>query len=254
MKRGKLQASECQRIFERVYRGMRRVRALSLEVDFYPYADLDHTIRMRRGRLLVRLSDIAMDASEEVIEALAHILLGKILHRQINPRYEAVYGTYSHSPQVLAETAHTRALRGRPSPGDGMGQHSDLTVLFNHLNAQYFGGTLQGVNLLWSKNRSLGRLGYYRHTFHTIVISRALDDPRVPRFVLEFILYHEMLHASIPSVTRNGRRYDHTTEFKAAERQFERYHEATKYLRQWPPPEFRRGRPAIPRLRQLRLF
>lgn len=229
-----MRASECRAIFEEVYRGLRRGSTPPIEVSFYPYTHLDHTIRLRKGRLLVRLSDVLVDAPAEVIEALAHLLLGKILRRRIDARHASLYRCYTQRPDVVADTAHTRALRARPSPGVSKCRHNDLGALFARLNDRYFDGRLQGVRLLWTHARAWTRLGYYRQAVHTIVISKALDDPRVPAYVLEFILYHEMLHAAIPPVLRHGRRYDHTREFKAAERRFERFDEATQYLRRWP--------------------
>lgn len=248
-----LSPAGCRQIFIRVHHQLHRGEAPPIEVAFYPYADLDHTIRRRAGRLLVRLSDIAADAPAAVIEALAYILLCKLLRKKIPARYNQLYRHYAQSPEVRAETAHTRALRGRPSPGKNRGEHGNLDVLFARLNERYFEGQLQGVRLLWSRNRSMTRLGYYRRTFHTIVISRVLDDPRIPGFILEFILYHEMLHAFMPSVVRNGRCYDHTPDFRAAERRFERFEEADRYLRAWPPRELRR-RLKTRRPIQLRLF
>lgn len=232
----------CQQLFQKAYRHLRRGPTPDIQVEYYPYSDLNHTIRLRRARLLVRLSDIVQDAPEEVFEALAHILLSRLMRKRIDPVFVSIYRRYSCSPGVIADIAQIRAERARPPRGRSEGKHTNLTLLFTRLNAAYFSSALEGVVLRWSPKRSFRRLGYYRQAVNTIVVSSALDDPRVPLYVTEFILYHEMLHASMPTKVRNGRRYDHTAEFRAAERQYEHFAKAEHYLRRWPPKELRKGR------------
>jgi hypothetical protein len=53
-----------------------------------------------------------------------------------------------------------------------------------------------------------------------------LDSPRVPRFVLEWIVFHEILHHVLPVERAGTRRRYHTEAFRAFERGFERYEEA----------------------------
>ena len=155
---------------------------------------------------------------------------------------------------MVADIAQTRAERSKPPRGRPEGRYYNLHSLFSRLNVDYFSLRLQSVPLLWSSRRSLRRLGYYRQAVNTIVISSALDDPRVPECVVEFILYHEMLHAWMPTVIRNGRRCDHTAEFRAAERKYRHYEMAERFLRSWPPKELRKGRSVKPSMWQRWLF
>jgi hypothetical protein len=62
------------------------------------------------------------------------------------------------------------------------------------------------------------------------VISRALDHPDIPQFVLEYVLYHEMLHVKHPPGRRQGRTVYHSSAFREDEKQFERFTDATKWL------------------------
>jgi predicted SprT family Zn-dependent metalloprotease len=60
-----------------------------------------------------------------------------------------------------------------------------------------------------------------------------LDDAFVPRFFLEYVVYHELCHAALPSVVgADGRLRHHTAEFHALERQFPRYDEAVAWQTQ----------------------
>ena len=49
-----------------------------LKIEFFAFANVNDSIRMREGRLLVRLSDLLEGAPEAVVRAIAHILLAKV--------------------------------------------------------------------------------------------------------------------------------------------------------------------------------
>jgi predicted metal-dependent hydrolase len=54
----------------------------------------------------------------------------------------------------------------------------------------------------------------------------------MPRFLVEYLLFHEMLHIKFP-VERDGhRRIIHSRAFRAAERKFPHYERALRRLRQ----------------------
>jgi predicted metal-dependent hydrolase len=70
-------------------------------------------------------------------------------------------------------------------------------------------------------------MGVYFHDQKVIRIHPALDDGRVPRYFVEMVLFHEMLHQVFPpAVDRAGRRIVHGHEFRAAERRFPGYERA----------------------------
>jgi hypothetical protein len=64
-----------------------------------------------------------------------------------------------------------------------------------------------------------------------IRIHPALDQSWVPRYFVEYIVYHEMLHHVIPMPERNGRRQLHTPEFRARERAFAHFERALAWER-----------------------
>jgi predicted metal-dependent hydrolase len=111
------------------------------------------------------------------------------------------------------------------------GRWQNLETNFERLNAAYFEGKLQRPRLGWSTTRSRRILGRYDATHHTVFISLVFDSPRIPDFVLDFVLYHELLHVKHPSRATNCRMLTHTPEFKAEERRFEDYKKATEWLR-----------------------
>ena len=63
------------------------------------------------------------------------------------------------------------------------------------------------------------------------MISKLFDSAEAPRFLVDYILYHEMLHVKHPAEHRSVRRCVHTKQFKAEERRFPRYSEAIQLLK-----------------------
>lgn len=201
-----------------------------IHVTFYPFAGLNHTIRIRNQRVYVRVSDILRDAPHHVHQALAHILVSKLFRRRAKTEHEKLYRQYAYQPHVLRASDLARRHRGRKQVIGSNGHNYDLERLFARLNRRYFAGELPAPVLSWSLRRSKRVLGHHDAVHDTIVISRALDDPSVPEFVAEYVLYHEMLHIRHKPRIVNGRRIYHTPAFRADEKKFARFAEAVAWL------------------------
>lgn len=115
------------------------------------------------------------------------------------------------------------------------GKHMDIKALFDQINLEYFEGKLKQPRLIWSARRSNRRLGYYDPQSNTITINRRFDTSETPPLLVEYILYHEMLHQSLGIREVNGRRYAHTAAFKKAEKRFKAYEEAEKLVKRTQP-------------------
>src|SRR6476660_16115 len=225
-----------QRVFSDAFRhldpkGRRfRVSIADIEVRFYPYAGLHHTIRVRSGRVYVRLSDIFDSAPPEVIRALAFLLVARLLSRKAPPTHEKIYRAYAFSPDVLRASDIARQARGRKVISTARGKAYDLDELFARLNRRHFDDQLEKPVLTWSKRRAKRILGHHDSVHDTITISKALDSRDVPEWFVEYILYHEMLHIKHPAKIINGRRYYHTSAFRQDERKFPYYEQSQKWL------------------------
>ena len=225
-----------QRVFGEAFRqldpaGRRfRLNLADIEVRFYPYAGLHHTIRVRAGRVYVRLSDIFQSAPPEVIRALAFLLVARLLSRKVPAAHESTYRAYAFSPQVVRASDIARKKRGRKVISSAQGKVYDLDRLFARLNRHYFGGGLEKPLLTWSKRRARSILGHHDAVHNTITISKVLDAREVPEWFVEYIVYHEMLHIKHPARLINGRRYYHTAAFRADEQRFARYQASQEWL------------------------
>ncbi len=111
------------------------------------------------------------------------------------------------------------------------GERYDLSIFYNKLNKEYFRGQLSQPRLVWSSRRSIRRLGYYHPEINTIAITQKLDDKKIPRMLVEYVLYHEMLHQHFGIKNHNGRRYAHTSAFRTAEKKFEHQKEAENLIK-----------------------
>lgn len=218
-------------LFVEAFRQLAPKRAVP-EVDtrYYPYAGLNHTIRVRSGRVYVRLSDIFKAAPINVHRALAFILVAKLLRRKSPPFHEKVYRDYACAPEVLRASDLARRQRGRKLVSSARGHVYDLERMFRRLNQRYFDGELERPTLTWSQRRTRTILGHHDGAHDTIVISKTLDAADVPEWFVEYILYHEMLHIKHPARLINGRRYYHTKAFRAEEQRFPFYREAQQWL------------------------
>jgi hypothetical protein len=76
-------------------------------------------------------------------------------------------------------------------------------------------------------------MGHYNARTDAVMISRTLDDPRVPPFVLDYVMYHELLHKQLGTRMANGRRQAHFAEFRTAEKQFPLFEPANAFLNEW---------------------
>ena len=125
-----------------------------------------------------------------------------------------------------------RRVRGRKQIVSAQGGTFDLDEMFEDLNRRFFDGLLPRPQLTWSPKRSRRMLGHWDPAHNAIVISKIFDHPKVPRFLVEYVMYHEMLHLKHPVEHRVGRRrLVHTKAFYEDERKFPRYKEAVALVK-----------------------
>lgn len=115
------------------------------------------------------------------------------------------------------------------------GRHVDLEAIYQALNRDCFDNRVQ-ARIVWSRQpprrprRSI-RLGAYDSRKRLIRIHPLLDQAFVPRYVIEAIMFHEMLHQLNPPRRINGRWSVHTPAFRRAERQFPYFEQAEAWRR-----------------------
>ena len=83
---------------------------------------------------------------------------------------------------------------------------------------------------MWSSQLTYRKFGHYQWDIDTVMVSKTLDNSRTPRYVIDFVMFHELLHKKLGVNLVNGRRMAHTTRFRNAEKEFRQYQQAKEYL------------------------
>ena len=179
------------------------------------------SVRRGKGRYEVRLHHMFVDAGPAIVRALARFVMRNDAEASslINEYIDANQHRIRHSLP-----ARPRQVRLRPQ-----GDCFDLQEIYDALNARYFQGRID-ARITWG-NRNRGRrrrrrslkMGSYSVEERLIRIHPSLDRAFVPRFFVEAVVFHEMLHQIHEIPVINGRHHYHTQAFYAHERQFELY-------------------------------
>ena len=176
----------------------------------------------------VRLHRMFLDAPAPITKALARYIADN------DARASRELGRYIEVNQGAIARAQGRA---KPVVLRTAGRIHDLADIYAALNAHYFGGRID-ARITWGpmpggprRRRSI-KMGSYAVEDRLIRIHPSLDREMIPRFFVEWIVYHEMLHQvhAIPIV--GGRRQFHPPAFLADEARFDRFDEARRWERQ----------------------
>jgi len=209
---------------------VRRIRSVqAVKVEFKPYRATLFSYRIRDGVALVKMHNAFCQASDEVLEQAAHMMLsGRKSPRRFSKR--AAFDTFVHNlPKEAFDQPGAR--RGTSRAQEKPGRHRSLGASFERVNKDYFAGKMPKPKLCWSPVRARRIVGTYEEQRDRIVFTRRLDAKRIPEYVLDFVMYHELLHKALGTRRgENGKRRMHGPEFRRLERRFPRYREAEEWL------------------------
>ncbi|OQC08347.1 MAG: hypothetical protein BWX80_00470 [Candidatus Hydrogenedentes bacterium ADurb.Bin101] len=184
------------------------------------------SIRLEQGanRACVRLHHMFVDAPDEVRTALAYL----VKHPK-SRKYAACIRNFIASRKHQIRSSHRAPAKLQPR-----GVVYDLRDIYDELNAVYFHGKVNAA-ITWgrdiaSSGRSI-RFGSYYEATNLIRIHKRLDQTFVPLFVIRYIVFHEMLHASLGvGKDETGRRQIHSGKFKKLERDYPEYTPAVDWI------------------------
>jgi hypothetical protein len=216
-----------QRIFTRI--GCEG-RPPHFHVEFYPYSNLTLTIRRRDDLMYVRFSDLLQRAPLEVREGAAALLLARVFRKRTPSALVQPYLLYARSDRTRERITRMRRHRVRRVATFPQGRLFDLAAMFDQLNQQYFAGELEHPHIGWSTRSWRRQFGCYDPGPHQIVLNRRMDRRGVPQFVVEYVLFHEMLHVKHPTRRSGCSLLSHSREFRQEERRFAQFDLARKFL------------------------
>jgi len=166
------------------------------------------------GNARLRLNHSFLSAPDGVINALADYLKNR------SPASWKVVTAFVSSREPDPVPVRPVAVRSQ-------GRVFDLAAIRDRMNQLYFGGAVV-CHIGWAKEgrrrrrarvRAI-RYGTYNKTLNLVRINPLLDDPRIPAGFLDYIVFHEMLHAAVPSQRGGSRWIHHRGAFRILERRF----------------------------------
>ncbi len=219
--------TELTQVFDKIHTDYFSQNTKVIIAEFYPYRSLRHTIEWDKKSVKIKVSKYFNDAPIEIIKILAIILLAKIYRIKVDRKFKQTYQIYIDELQKIIPKPKRRI----PENYIPQGKYYDLSAIFDSLNKVYFSNKLNVTHLGWSKNKSYTRLGFYDKERKLLVISKIFDSHKVPFQIIEFLVYHEMLHILIAAKIINGRRKVHPPYFSDLERKFPNFSKIDNWIK-----------------------
>lgn len=196
----------------------------SLDLEIYHSAYLFRS-RQKERKVYLEINEGFINAPAEVKQTILEAAVKRRTTKRLN-----VIKSYASRPDYQAITSALQANNGANQLA-GRGRCYDLSTIYQKVNLHYFNASLEQPRLMWSSRKTTRRLGSYHPESDTITINLRLDSTDIPPYLVEYVMYHEMLHKKIGLKEINGRRYAHTKTFRDAEQKFEYYKEAEEFIK-----------------------
>ncbi len=183
------------------------------------------TSKRRQGRVQVRLHQVFLYADRRVIKAV-----GELICKGSKPA-RFLIDSYIRLHQrgiKIGKKKKTLVLISQ-------GKVYDLKSMLKELGETYRVPT-RGIRITWSdakirRGQQSIRLGSFIRDDKLIRVHPALDDPKVPKYFVEYIVYHELIHSLVKPVSRKGWTDFHPKDYYQWEKKFENYQKAQEFER-----------------------
>ncbi len=174
-----------------------------------------------------KVSDYLSDAPEKVVEGLAETLFTRITMRDETSFSEEMCDWVT-APEFAQTKQPIYLRRSRNITRSPRGEHRNLTDSYNRLIDMGLVERDPALFLSWTKEPNIRKLGHCSVLMKVVSLSSALDDPEIPEFVMDYVLYHELCHLIMgfnPTLGRNK------TKFAELEAMYPKQDEAESWLR-----------------------
>ncbi len=173
--------------------------------------------KKRKHSYTVRLHHMFLDANESVLVSLSGYISGN--SNPINKTLKNFIKEHEEKIRKPPESRKSKRTRIMPQ-----GSYFNLQESFERLNQNYFEGRVDCLITWGNRRKRYGQqsiqLGSYSPKTKIIRMSPRLDRSFVPCYVLDDIVYHEMLHHLLDVKKHNGRRVCHHEAFRKMEKNF----------------------------------
>lgn len=166
------------------------------------FKSFNANVKYNTFKIEFRLSQKWKDVDEEIVLGLLQSLLLKI------------YGLKGKTENIGLYQSFLKKLSNYSKQ-----EKSDpiLEQSFHRVNEKYFHGFMDIPNLEWG-SASTRKLGSYEYTTNTIIVSTIFKNEEE---LLDYVMYHELLHKKLKFYDKNGRSFHHTHKFRQLEKNFE---------------------------------
>lgn len=200
-----------------------RIKNGMLHLSFYHQGPL-YKIKDQGKSLEMIIQEGYISAPDRIISALLKLLVqpnSKPYRREIKEY------TFSSAYRQIRERLE---YLGVPRGSFAAGAVHDLRESFERVNQAYFDGQLDQPNLIWNNRLTRRKFGHYQWDTDTVMLSSSLDHTRIPDLVVDYVMYHELLHKKLGARQAKQNRIAHTGEFREAEKKFHSLQKAKRIL------------------------
>jgi hypothetical protein len=226
---GSTKVGGCEDVLETTFRTMGTTYGFEeIHADYASYKEFKSTWQRLGKKVVFEISDYLGDARPELLGDFAQALYERIDKRTPACVYSPRLKAYLESDEFVRRNQTTYIKRSRNLSKASVGKHFDLKETYGRLVDSGIVSPSRGVSLNWTRNANRMRVGYCSVLMRVVAISSLLDNEKVPDFVHEYVLYHELLH--LEDGLSDGHRH-HPPEFKVRERQYPKWRESEEWLR-----------------------
>ncbi|MBO0722986.1 MAG: hypothetical protein J2P41_19330, partial [Blastocatellia bacterium] len=182
--------------------------------------------REYQNALVIKVNMGYSYADQNLWRALIHNAVAE--RTAVNDNLVSEYAASDDFCELLFEIESLASPLSLPAKG----RAHDLDESFERVNRGYFDGRMEKPKIVWNRTLTMRKFGHYQPGRDQLMLSLSLDDDKVAAYVIDFVMYHELLHKKHGSTAVNGRRQAHSPAFRADERRFAQFAEATYNLHQ----------------------
>lgn len=206
----------------------------TLDCSYKNFSSLKASARLEKNVLVVRVSEGYRAASQDVLVGLALHLLQKIFRKKApSDFYDKAYKEFVSRESTARLNSSIRVAK--PKKLNAVGRAYNLNDILASVLADYsdiLGATkISGIS--WNSRLGKRLLAFHDESFNTVWVNDSFDSYKVPQYVLEYLVFHELLHAKHGAAYQRGRslrRMVHTHAFRKDERKFLLLKEAEEWL------------------------
>lgn len=179
----------------------------------------------------LRVSKKLIESNYRLAFLTCFILVQRINKKKIQPSLLREYNNLRN--EYFQTLENSVELRQRRFITQGSTYHlEELLAHVVSIQGLLF-STINGIS--WSPKFSTRRIGYYLEKEDVIIISKTLDHPLVPQHVVEFVIYHELLHKLLGSKITSSRKIVHGKKFIEMEKKFYNFEKSNEWLKKIYP-------------------